>query len=466
MEFYRMTRHAAVLLALACLVGCGDRGGVNVLLVVLDTTRADAVSATGEPGTITPTLDALAREGVVYERARSTSAWTVPSHGSLFTGRYPSRHGARHGSPALHPAQQTLAELLRRTHDTGGFSENPHIRTDQGWAQGFGTYIDSWRWRDRVDTPPQTISMALDWLDRRPGGRPFFLFVNLMDAHLPYAPPPEWAERFVPPGADPETLTRLRGVGSPEQQAHLVGEAPIPERDFELLRGLYRAEVAWADYRVANLVTALRHRGTLDRTLVVVVADHGEQIGEHGLLGHQFALYESLLRVPLILRLPGLFEGGQRRDAPVQLVDVAPTVLEVVGVPRAEWPDMDGRSLISDAPGPDRRVVAEYAPPIEEVERIARRFEGSDTALLSEAIRSVQVGTLKLIARSGGAVELYDLEDDPGETRDLAVTRPDDVARLAEGVAFGSEVATGGEAEAAAIDAQTREALRALGYVE
>ena len=137
----------ASLLALAWLTGCAEPGGVNVLLVVLDTTRADAVSAYGDPASATPTLDSLASEGVRYARARSTSGWTVPSHGSLFTGLYPSGHGARHGSLALRADAVTLAELLQRTHDTAGFSENPHIRTDRGWAQGFGVYLNTWRWR-------------------------------------------------------------------------------------------------------------------------------------------------------------------------------------------------------------------------------------------------------------------------------------------------------------------------------
>lgn len=330
-----------------------------MLLLVVGTLRADHVGL-GAAQSPTPRLGRLASRGLAFERARSTSAWTVPAHGSLFTGRHPSRHGAHWESPALPEEARTLAERLRASHATAGFSENPHIGRAKGFAQGFEVFEETWRRRPRWDRPPPTLARAERWLEAREGAEPFFLFVNLMTPHLPYAAPPRLVREHLPQGAPEKLAWRLRRLGERAARRVMSGARVLSAREWAVLRALYRADVAFADERAGALLELLEARGLLEETLVVVTSDHGENIGHHGLMEHQFCLYESLLRVPLVLHLPGVFEGGRRRSDPAQLVDVAPTVLGVLG--RGAQPEMEGRDLREPVPR-GRPVVAEYMRP-------------------------------------------------------------------------------------------------------
>lgn len=453
-------------LALACGPAGPPAGSINVLLVVLDTTRADALAAYGAAHAFTPTLDRLAGEGVVFTNARSVSAWTLPAHASMFTGLYPSRHGAHWESPGLLANHETLAELLAPTHATGGFSENPHIVTTKGFAQGFERYEETWRLRKSWDDPPITLELFRQWLAQRDRSRPFFAFINLMTSHLPYRPPERLARRFLPSGLSEEEVKRLRAVEQEQAWLFMTGSLELSAADLENLRALYAAEVAFADEQVADALEAVREQGEIERTLIVVVGDHGENIGDHGLMEHQFCLYESLLRVPLILHLPGVFAGGGRRTAAVQLVDLLPTVLDAAGVPRERWPAMEGQSLLAGDPAADRAVIAEYSRPGEPLRNLARVDPTFDVTPFDRRLRSFQVGELKLIASDRGEAELYDLASDPGEMHDLAALRPEDVERLVSGLAawVAERPRPPGEFPVQP-DPEATEALRQLGYV-
>jgi arylsulfatase A-like enzyme len=459
---------ASGLAAAALLAGCGPSRPPNVLLIVLDTARADAVSAYAGAPAATPVLDRLATQGVLFEAARSTSAWTVPAHGSLFTGLYPSRHGADWEHLMLEPERVTLAELLAPTHATAGFSENPHIGERRGFHQGFATFVDAWRSQKLGSDVAPTDRRVLEWLAARDQSRPFFLFVNFMAPHLPYAPPPPFRERFVPAGADPEQVERLAAMNEWSARQYLAGQFTLSAEEIETLRGLYRGEVAFADARVGTLLAALEQEGELDRTLVAVVGDHGENLIEHGLWEHQFCLYETLLRVPLVLRLPGWFEGGRRRAEPVQLPDLAPTILEVAGVPRERWPPMEGLSLASGELPARRPQVAEYGRPVEQRWRFARVDPNFDFSRFDRRLAAVVAGNWKLILSDRGEVELYDLDADPNEQRDRAAEQPDLAAGLRrfldEWRAKAREPPSG--APTPPLDEETRKALKALGYVE
>lgn len=440
----------------------------NVLLVVLDTTRADAVLPATDPAA-TPRLDRLAADGVVYTHARSTSAWTVPAHGSLFTGLYPSRHGAHHESHLLREEAVTLAELLATSHTRAGFSENPHIGLKKGFAQGFEVFEETWRLERRGGggAPAPTVQRAVDWLGTRDSTRPFLLFVNLMDPHLPYNPPDRLIRPRLPAGVDPERVEQLRNFGERDARRFVTGRGPISAEDLAVLRGLYHAEVAHVDERVGQLIDVLVRQGELDRTLVVVVGDHGENLGEHGLMEHQLCLYETLLRVPFVLALPGVFDGGERRDDAVQLVDLLPTVLEVVGLDRAQWPAVEGASLLGSRPVEARPAIAEYMLPVRQRQRFLEVDPGFDFDPFDRRLRSIQIGNLKLIVSDEGDPELYDLDQDPEELHNVADERVADAARLAarlsSWLADRDSVQAVGEPE---LDAETLEKLRSLGYVQ
>jgi arylsulfatase A-like enzyme len=459
----------AAALALAWVAaGCGGEPAVtppNVLVIVFDTARADAFSANGRRDARTPVFDRTAAAGVLFANARSTSAWTLPAHGSLFTGLYPSRHGAHHESQLLAEDLETMAELLAETHDTGAFSENPHIVRAKGFAQGFDRFDETWRLRGERGEVPPTVDLVLEWLEDRDD--PFFLFVNLMDPHLPYVPPESFEKLFLPPGADARRVARLRGVSEREARLFIAERLRFEPQELAILRALYGAEVAFADARAGQILDALEERGLLERTLVVLLSDHGENIGEHGLMEHQLCLYETLLRVPLVLRLPGVFDGGNRRNDPVQLVDVLPTVLEVAGVPRDRWPELESLSLAAGPIPSTRPLYAEYMRPIRQRAHFAAVAPGFDFDRFDRRLKSVQIGPQKLIESDRGEVELYDLGADPAETRDLAEDRPEVVERMRavlERFARGARArAPGPEPE---LDPETRGALRELGYVE
>lgn len=472
-----MTRPAPLLRVLAVLAAAGlgaacggPRPPVNVLLVVLDTARADAFSAYGNGRAATPVFDHLADEGVVYTDARSTSAWTVPAHGSLFTGLYPSRHGAHGEHVFLDPEQITLAELLAPTHATAAFSENPQVSGGRGFTQGFDHFEETWREMHSASDVPATDERAVAWLAGRDRSRPFFVFVNFIAPHLPYAPPQPFQDAFVPPGLlPPDEVERLRHFDEWDARLYMTGQLSLSPAQVEALRGLYRAEVSFADARVGRLVEELRRERVLDRTLVAVVSDHGENITDHGLMEHQFCLYDTLLRVPFLLRLPGTFEGGERRAAPVQLVDVAPTVLEVAGVPRESWPPFEGVSLVGGNPPPDRPQVAEYMRPLAQRWRFQRVAPDFDFDPFERRLKAVVVGRMKLIRPETGAAELYDLAADPGEEHDLAAERPELVAELSHWLDAwaAARPAAGGTGPAGEkLDEETRRALRALGYLD
>jgi arylsulfatase A-like enzyme len=462
---------ATAILCLGLTAGCRPSeppdGSINVLLIVLDTTRADALPAYGGGQAHTPTLDRLGREGVVFANARTVSAWTLPSHASLFTGLYPSRHGAHWESPGLLASHQTLAELLAETHETGGFCENPHIIRTKGFAQGFARYEETWRRRESWDVPPITLELFQEWLGERDRSRPFFAFVNLMTPHLPYRPPERYQSRFVSEDLPEEQIQRMRDVEQQQAWAYTMGDLQLTDSDLETLRSLYAAEVAFADERVAQAIDAVRAEGELERTLVVVVGDHGENIGDHQLMEHQLCLYETLLRVPMIFHLPGVFEGGRVRKAAVQLVDVFPTVLDAAGVPRERWPALDGYSLLGADPPAERPTIAEYMRPGDTLRNMTRLNPSFDPSRYDRRLRSIQLGTLKLIVSDRDEVELYDLRADPGETRDLAGERPEEVerlrARLAAWTAEGSHLVETFTPEA---DPEALEAIRELGYVD
>ena len=436
----------------------------NVLVVVLDTVRDDALGA-GDAADARSAFDRLAGEGIRFTRARSTSAWTLPAHGSLFTGLHPSRHGA-HGEHELLTWQQvTLAELLAPTHETVAFSENPHVTQAKGFAQGFEIFDETWRRRDRREP---TLESVADWLARRSPERPFFLFVNLMTAHLPYRPPADLAERFLPPEAGATEVEAMRAFDERQARLFMSGALRLERPQIEILRALYRADVAAADRRLGALLQAIEAAGELDDTLVVVLSDHGENIGDHALMEHQLCLYESLLRVPLALRLPGEAAAGRGDDSPVQLVDVAPTVLDVVGVPADRWPPMAGRSLVAGAVDPERALVAEYMRPREQRRLFAAVDPAFDFGRFDRRLQSIQVGSWKLIQPEGGPPELYDPEADPGETRNLAGERPEVVAELRRRL----EAWNAGRppqpapTDGPSLDEETREALRSLGYLD
>jgi len=301
----------------------------NVVLVVLDTTRVDRLGCYGYSRPTTPYLDRLARDGIMMREAWSTSSWTLPAVASLLTGQFPTSHGAhfdpqgaveitwavrgddswkQYRARPLDPAAVTLAgELAKHGWATGGFAGGPWLKRAFGLNAGFSHYDDDGIATMNGRPGSQVTTRALGWIADR-WERPFFALVNYFEPHWPYRPPNTALAAVVAPGddlADTDGMTRVR----------------------------YDAEIRAMDNEVGRFVAGLKRRGLYDNTWIVVVGDHGELLGEHGTWGHGEHLTEEEVHVPLILKPPRGRRAPARGDEPVQLVDIAPTLLTVLGVP-------------------------------------------------------------------------------------------------------------------------------------
>jgi arylsulfatase A-like enzyme len=388
----------------------------GVVVITLDTTRADRLSPYGFMNVSLPSLERLAREGVVFDEATTAAPLTLPAHTSLFTGLVPPHHGVRdNADTALAESHTTLAEVLRaRGFRTGAFVGSVVLDPDRGLAQGFEQYSGV---RQPGGNAPlvrrrpgdAVMNDAIAWLDRV-GGSPFFLWAHLYDAHRPYDPP--------------------------EPYRSIYGH------------NLYVGGIAFADSQVGRLLEALEQRHLLDRTVVIVAADHGESLGDHGERDHGIFVYQDVIRVPLIMRAPGVRPA--RIGAVVRLTDVMPTILDLLGVPA---PPTDGVSLVDLLRGRRQDLNLEAYS------------ESLYPARLGwSPLRALRSGLFKLI--EAPRPELYDLEHDPFEEHNIYESR----RALAETMgkrliaAAGGRGALAGEQPAGA-SAELQARLGALGYL-
>jgi len=451
--------------ALLALPACAGRRRPNIVLLVMDTVRADRFSWGGAPRVIAPRLEALAREGTVYTAAFSPAPWTVPAHASLFTGRYPSAHRTDCGSLRLPDAETTLAEVLRDAgYRTVGYTANPWLGATYNFQQGFDTWGETWR--EVPEGSPDTgaslnnqrIERFLRWYAENSDAQrqPFFLFANYFEAHLPYHPPQPERGRMLRPGADPARVERLSHLGHPDEMAFILGRSNLTPEDLDLLRDLYDGEVAYVDRRLGEVFDWLAETHLRDDTIVVVAADHGENLGEHGMLDHKMSVHSTLLHVPIVVRYPRRVEADRRIDTPVQLHDLFPTLLALAGVPPPKAGTVEATLLpgIAGARGRDPKgpIVGEFAgPPTDFLKVMAEAFPGADLSRFDRTLVSFRHGDDTLLWGSDGRHELYRTADDPLETKDLAAT---DTARVtamaAEVEAWLHRPARGGAAESRA----------------
>lgn len=418
----------------------------NVLLIVIDTLRADHLGTYGYGRDTSPRIDQLANEGTVYENAIASASWTLPSHASMFTGLFPKDHGTHAENFSLDARFDTLAERLRKDgYRTGGFSNNVWTNDTSGLKQGFEEFQELFQQQDMrqegisKDDPETdmggqlTNRSVLQWLDGLPeDDRPYFVFINYFEPHLPYRPTRPFDQHFVPEGVRPHNLQRLRSFYSPREYGYIL-RLPFMEvkpRELEILTSLYDAEIAYTDWVFGQLVDGLRERGVLDETLVVVTSDHGEHLGENHMLSHKLSVYDPLLRVPLVLWNPGLLPEPRRIQAPVQNHDLFGTVLELAGVRHHTrvLPLEEPSGSAGAAEG--ALTFAQIAFPTPFLEKIKQTMAAGNTKPFERALETVRGPRYKLIAGSDGSVELYDLVDDPLESTNLASEKPDVVAQL------------------------------------
>jgi arylsulfatase A-like enzyme len=406
---------------------------LNVVLVSLDTLRADRLGCYGARRATSPAIDRLAADGALFEVAVAAAPHTLASHATMLTGLYPCAHGAGHGGLELRRLPRDvapLAEVLRRLGwETAAFTENAYL--DAGvFQRGFGVFRASMsvNFHQPEGRAEQTIAEARAWLER--ADRPFFLFVHTYQVHWPYEPPEPY--RLFDPAGEPDPH---RPDAGREQLAR------------------YDGEVRYTDAVLGTLLATLDRLGLRERTVVVVTSDHGEAFGEHGHDKHGRHVHEEDVRVPFVWRVPGVARSGHRVAIPVGLVDVVPTVLDLLGVPPPDG--LQGRSLVP-----------------------LLRGEPPDDALASRALVSESIGAERVAVRAadwkvifdGPTPQVFLVASDPGER--TPVVRPDLVARasavrdaLAASCRERAGAAPGGEAPSR-LDPILELKLRALGYLE
>lgn len=432
----------------------------NLVLYVVDTLRADHLGCYGYARPTSPRLDEFAREAVRFAEARAQSSWTKPAMATILTGLHPITHGAERRALGIAPEARTLAERLTEAgYETAMFTTNPTVVEKFGFARGFDhfEYVHQLQGRKRRSVDSAEMHRAATaWLDGRVAPqRPFFLVVHTLDPHDPYRPQEPYRSRFAP-GVDVASACCFRG----ERLAALSpAGAAIRRRDS---MALYDGEIAQNDASFGRLVDDLRARGLLQRSAVVFTSDHGEEFHEHGGWRHAETLFEEVLRVPLVVRLPGDRPANATVADPADQIDIAPTLLDLAGI--AAPPELPGASLLPVIAGgapPPRESLAWLRHPAFEVAAIR---DGNWKWLRHDgASRAVTPGVAG-VAEPADA--LYDLEADPGERQNLLEAEPARRRALALRVkAARARLARRGAAGEVAIDPGLDAELRALGYL-
>lgn len=311
----------------------------NVLLISIDSLRADRLGAYGHERPTSPTIDRLARQGVRFAEAMTTAPWTLPAHMSMLTGLYPYAHRVNTEADRLPNGVTTLAQRLGAAgFRTAAVVSEGLVGRTYGFARGFDTFDDETAVKALAEvdeeTAPLVLQQAEAWLRRESAGR-FFLFLHLWDVHYDFVPPAPYDRMF-----DPD----YRGPMTGRDFIHDDAIRPdMEQRDLDHLLARYDGEIRWVDDHLARLLTILDELGVGERTAVIITADHGEEFFEHGYKGHGAALYRPVMQVPLVIHAPGV-AAGRVVDEPVSLVDLVPTILELTGVPLAD--PLDGISLV------------------------------------------------------------------------------------------------------------------------
>ncbi|WP_428269519.1 sulfatase family protein [Haliangium sp.] len=427
----------------------------NLVLVVLDTTRADAFAPFAPQNQVRSGIfDALAEESTVFVNSYNNENWTKPSVTTILSGLYPGTHDSRWATSSLPDDIYLLSEHLQKHGlTTAAFIGNAVVSEKFGFARGWDLF------RNESDSQRANgeylYRNAAEWLEQNDSA-PFFLYVQSVDPHTPYDVPSKYSQPYFSgdySGVIGDTFERSEQSGIDRYSLS------ITNHDLDWIRALYHGEVTYQDERLGYLLDKLEERGLVDDTLIVVTNDHGEELRDHGHMGHGWTLYEEMIRAPLVMRYPPLLPPGERVDAIVEHVDLAPTILDLMGLP--VMPDADGVSFLplvnKDRPGLRPRTSVSWS---------------------RNGMRSIRVGRWKLIAgESQGWLRLFDLQADPDESEDRAeealiagrlcevylgeaLAEPGKLQRLS-----GSRARRRYHSREIELDDKTRRQLEALGYL-
>lgn len=438
---------------------------VNVILISLDTLRADHIGSYGYGRPTSPAFDELAADGALFLRTYAPSPWTLPSHVSIMTGLVGPSHQVLRQDERMNPALTTLAEILRgRGFFCWAITGGGFVSSKFGFGKGFDFYSETEGDIAYFNSAELVERAAVTWLKGH-ADRPFFLFLHTYQLHAPYRCPPPYNRMFLDKDAPRDEIDIKDRLGG---QHAIFG--PLPEAERRNAIGLYDGEIRYADETLIRpLVAELKTLGLYDRTLLILLSDHGEEFYEHGSWTHTNQLYQESLRVPLLIKFPGSGFRGLKSEAAVRLVDVLPTVLETLGMEPDKIP-IDGKSLFPILGGRetgDRPVWADVAGNLFDTHNSAKTgvVDGGWKAVWNAPYHREDLEFFSVPPPSRPPIELYDLARDPGEKTSLTGLHPDIVRRLAG--LRDRFLALSGKSRSVKtdLDEDLKAKLRALGYI-
>jgi arylsulfatase A-like enzyme len=441
------------------LAGCGKEKRFNVIIVTIDTLRADHLSCYGYGKPTSPRIDAFASDAALFEHACCQSSQTLPSHTSIMVGMNPRSHKVISHESYLDEKLTTLAEILkRRGYRTGAFISSHSLDSKFHLDQGFDTYWEvqkefsiQERQLQKLQERCATTDAALAWLEDA-AHSDFFLWIHWFDPHRPYDPPPRYVDEFA--GGYAGTVDSEAEFMMKVWREHI----DLTPEDVDHLVGRYDGEIAFTDAQVGRLIDELNSRGLMDKTILIITSDHGEILYEHEYyFGHDIGLYDECIMVPLIIRVPGLDPRGLRISPLVQSLDIMPTVLEVLGINRPGY--LEGKSLLPLMRGDDKSTV-DYA--------FSETFPFPEKCPPRHAVRTADAKLIWKETADGGIEKVYyDLASDPGEKINLYSEDRPEAVRLdsvlarwtADGGIHPAKIPTAEESGRLRI-------LKSLGYVD
>ena len=449
-------------------VSTSPKASINVVIIVMDTARQERFSCYGYKRDTSPYLTQLATKSTTYDHAYTPGGWTAPAHASLFTGLFPIAHQTTQENWRLGDHLTTLAEVFKvQGYETIGIVENPMLNTPFNFNKGFSQYYEPWRFKSQGEN--MAFSSFKKSLSKRKTKKPFFMFINLNEPHSPYNSSEQFYYQFV--------SNRSITIEDNMWQEFFLGEKTFTENEIRHLNELYDAEILYTDYLIGKMIQELQARNLWEETVFIVTSDHGENIGDHGMMDHVFSLHESVIRIPLIIHYPKLFLPGTRHEYPVQLTDIFPTLLEIIGVDPNRYPSQ-GQSLLGQEIKSRNLVLSEYYYPKQVLEAIGERglnkYDEKKASIdkYKRRIKALIKGDMKLIWGSDGNHELYNLRKDPQEKENLIARL--EYAKTAQELLtlldnlikkYDLKMPKARPVDQGELDEATRQRLKSLGYV-
>lgn len=461
----KMKKSLRVFIALAAisiiLIRCDSsvsrRPRPNIVLITLDTVRADHLSCYGYKKKTTPHIDNIAEEGLLFKSAVAPSSWTIPTHASIFTGLSPSEHNARYNLKGefsifdmpfnkLSDDNLTLAEILRDNgYKTFGVVGGPCMSGEFGFKQGFDDYIHEFR-------NGAYINRAVEELLSKHKKRPFFLFLNYFDPHALYDPPAPFNLQFATSDYSKRGLKPDMYLTAEDEI--MAGKRSLTPEEKRYFTSQYDGEIAFMDSCIGKIVGLLKEKGLYDKTLFILAGDHGENFGEHNIINHGNALYQETQHVPLIIKFPADKESQEGiMDHPVAIADIFYFLLNHLKITPPREPDYAPFSR------EERPIYAELYPALRKIKRYGDDY--------NRDLYALYYGGYKLIWSSKGTSELYNLREDPHETVNMISNPPPEYAALKDMLIAWIQSRPGVKTTGAdRVDPETKQLLRSLGYIE